>query len=59
MAKPDDPGALKIAEYRAKAMEAIEHAATCTDMEIRACWEAIAASYHDMAERLEQKALGS
>ena len=58
LAKPDYPDALKIAEYRAKAVDAMEHAANCTDADIRSSWVTIAGAYHDMAERLERKALG-
>ncbi len=57
--KPSHPDSLKIDEYRAKAMEAMEQAALCKESLIRESWESIAQSYHDMAERLERKALGN
>jgi hypothetical protein len=58
MSRLDHPDTVKIQEYRAKAMEALEHAATCKVISMRGSWDTIAIAYYDMAERLERKALG-
>jgi hypothetical protein len=54
MGRPDHPDTLKIQEYRAKAVDALERAALAKDSTTRSSWEFIGTSYHDMAERLER-----
>jgi hypothetical protein len=55
MGKPEHPSANKILEYRSKSLDAAERAIRATDLEVRKSWDAIARSYHDMAERLERQ----
>lgn len=55
MSRLEHPDHLKAQEYRAKAIEALEHATRTKDPEVRTSWEFIATSYHDMAERLERR----
>jgi Mg2+ and Co2+ transporter CorA len=50
----EHPDTNKILEYRAKAIEAAEQAAKTSDSDAKKSWDAIARSYHDMAERLER-----
>jgi 16S rRNA U1498 N3-methylase RsmE len=55
MSRLEHPDRLKIEEYRAKAIEALEQATRTKDPAVRTSWEFIATSYHDMAERLERR----
>jgi hypothetical protein len=59
MSRLDHPDQLKIQEYRAKAIEALDHAALVKDEHTRKAWESIGASYHDMADRLDRKVRGN
>jgi hypothetical protein len=49
------PDRAKIEEFRRREIEARLTALTMQDAFIRRSWEVIAESYHDLANRLEQK----
>jgi hypothetical protein len=55
MGLPEHPDEPKIVEYRRKAIEAAILAGKSKDEFMRIAWLNIAASYQDMADRLERK----